>query len=157
MQWAWSGVAYHADLFSRINPAAWWFAALFVLEAGLLTWYAVVPHRLRFSPDGGLSRWIGYGFIAYGLLYPVIGLAAGESYPRMPTFGVPCPTTIVTIGFLLLVEAPLASALAIVPVLWTAIGGSAAFLLGMPQDLALLVGGFAIAYRTWSPRVPTVA
>ena len=28
--WAWSGLAYHAAFFSKINPAAWMFAGLFV-------------------------------------------------------------------------------------------------------------------------------
>jgi len=34
--WLWSAVAYHALLFTRINPAAWLFAGLFSLQAVLL-------------------------------------------------------------------------------------------------------------------------
>lgn len=30
--WGWNAVAYHALLFTRINPAAWLFAALFALK-----------------------------------------------------------------------------------------------------------------------------
>ena len=33
----WLAVAYHATLFSGINPAAWLFAAMFLIQAGLLT------------------------------------------------------------------------------------------------------------------------
>ena len=40
MQWTWSAVAYHLLLFARINPAAWAFGVLFLVEATLLAWYA---------------------------------------------------------------------------------------------------------------------
>jgi uncharacterized protein DUF6064 len=155
-QWAWSATAYHADLFSKINPAAFLFAALFLIEAAVLTWYVVVTRRLRFAAAGGVAHWIGLGLVVYGLIYPAVGLAAGETYPRTPTFGVPCPTMIVTIGFLMLLEAPIPLPLVIVPILWAAIGGSAAFTLGILQDLALPVAGLALAYRTLSSRAPTV-
>lgn len=36
IQWAWAGLANHAAFFSRINPAAWVFSGLFLLQAGLL-------------------------------------------------------------------------------------------------------------------------
>jgi len=40
--------------------------------------------------------------------------------------------------------------LAIVPLIWAAIGGSSAFLLGVPADLGLVVAGTVLAYRTFS-------
>ena len=36
--WLWNTVAYHALFFTRINPAAWLFAALFVVQAVLFAW-----------------------------------------------------------------------------------------------------------------------
>lgn len=54
--------------------------------------------------------------------------------------GVPCPTTIFPAGLLLLAT-PRNKALAIVPMIWSLIGGSAAFLLGVTSDYALLVAG----------------
>ena len=156
IQWVWSGVVYHAGLFSQINPAAWLFAALFVTQAGLLAWHGVVRRRLEFSSDCSNAVLAGYGLIAYGLLYPLIAFAGGQAYPRLATFGVPCPTTIVTAGFLILLRGRVPAALAIVPVIWAAIGGSAAFLLGVYADLALLVAGGALAFRTWFTRVAAV-
>ena len=35
VHWAWSALAYHAAFFTRINPAAWLFAALFLGQAVL--------------------------------------------------------------------------------------------------------------------------
>jgi hypothetical protein len=153
VHWAWSALAYHAAWFTRINPAAWVFAALFLGEAGALLWYAVVHQRLRFVPDSSPARSrVGFALVAYGLLYPLIAVATGHSYPRVPTFGVPCPTTIVTIGFLMLVPKPPAAVI-VVPMMWTAIGGSAAWLLGMTADLALFAAGVALLVHVSSRRL----
>ncbi len=74
------------------------------------------------------------------ILYPLWGWAAGHGWPEMPAFGVaPCPTTIFTIGMLLMGPWQVVRWLLILPGLWAAIGGSAAVLLGVPQDLGLLV------------------
>jgi hypothetical protein len=155
--WVWSGVAYHAALFSRINPAAWMFAAMFVIQAGLLVWYGILQQRLRFSGGSWTSQLVGYGLIAYGLLYPLIVLAGDHSYPRAPTFGLPCPTVLVTAGFLMLVRDPIPPLLVIVPLVWAVIGGSAAFLLDVRADLALPVAGVVLAVRTLSRRAAVLA
>lgn len=41
--WAWVAIAYHFAYFTAINPAAWVFAAVFLLGALSLTWVGVVP------------------------------------------------------------------------------------------------------------------
>jgi hypothetical protein len=57
-------------------------------------------------------------------------------------FGVaPCPTTIFTFGILMLAAGPLPLWLAAIPVIWAGIGGTAAVLLNVPEDLGLLVAG----------------
>jgi hypothetical protein len=59
-------------------------------------------------------------------------------------FGVaPCPTTIFTMGLLLLTEGRTPPHLAIIPVLWALVGGSAVWLLGVPEDLALPIAGLS--------------
>lgn len=157
VQWAWSAVAYHASLFSAINPAAWGFAALFLVQAALLTWFGVVHHRLRFSEATPVAHIAGYVLIVYGLFYPLLAVVDGHAYPRVPTFGVPCPTTIVTVGFLLLVRGRLPFALVVVPVLWAALAGSSAFLLDVHTDLMLLVAGAALLVRAWPTTMPVAA
>jgi hypothetical protein len=59
----------------------------------------------------------------------------------MPTFGLPCPTTIFTIGVLAFLKRPHPRSVFIVPVLWCVVGATAAFVLGVTQDLALIVAG----------------
>jgi hypothetical protein len=147
VQWAWSAIAYHATLFARINPAAWLFAGLFFFEAALLMWHGVVQNRLPLSSRGLTSRLLGYGLILYGLMYPLIAMLGGHAYPRVPTFGLPCPITIVTIGFQMLVPGRLPLSITVVPLLWSVVGGSAALLLGVRADLALPVAGLVLAAR----------
>jgi len=138
VHFAWSA-GYHVVFFAPINPAAWLFAGMFAVEAALFIWLGVVGKQWQFRIEPG-GHLFAYGLIVYSLAYPVLNILMGLSYPRMPTFGVPCPTTIFTAGVLLLAPRPPAS-LVVVPVLWSFIGGSAAFVLDVKADLMLPVSG----------------
>jgi hypothetical protein len=143
VQWAWSALAFHAAFFTRINPAAWLFAAIFLLQAALLFWSGVIREQLSFRSTPTPWTPIGWVLVAYALLYPAINAVEHGSLMRIPTFGVPCPTTIFTAGLLLLAT-PRKRVLAVVPIAWSAIGGSAAFLLGVSADYVLVVAGAAL-------------
>jgi hypothetical protein len=145
LQWAWSGIAYHLVYFRRINPAAIAFAAMFVAEAVLLGWFAMKPAAAVVTRTTSGWAHIGTLLLVYALAYPAIALVGGHAYPRLPLFGVPCPTVLLTIGVLLHVPARGARAVALIPLAWAVIGGSAAFLLGMHADLMLIVAGVALA------------
>jgi hypothetical protein len=144
VHWAWSALAYHVAFFTRINPAAWLFAALFLGQAVLFFRVGVVQQRLSFAPWGSAWAPLAWALIAYSLAYPTINAFDHHSLMRIPTFGVPCPTTIFTAGVLMLAT-PRSWRLSTVPVIWSAIGGSAALLLGVPVDLALPIAGMALA------------
>ncbi|TGQ38487.1 MULTISPECIES: DUF6064 family protein [unclassified Mesorhizobium] len=85
---------------------------------------------------------MGAAFLFYtAVLYPLIGMATGHTYPEMPMFGVtPCPVTIFTFGMLLLTTQRLPRWLLVIPFVfvWSLIGGSAAIALGVTQDWLLL-------------------
>jgi hypothetical protein len=142
--WAWSALAYHAVFFTRINPAAWLFAALFLGQAVLFFRLGVVQRRLSFAPWGNAWAPLAWGLIVYSLAYPAINAIDHLSLLRIPTFGVPCPTTIFTAGVLMLAT-PRSWSFSTVPVIWSAIGGSATFLLGVRADVALPIAGMALA------------
>lgn len=139
--WLWAGIAYHLAFFSAVNPAAVVFGALFIVEGGLLAWEAVRrPCNFRFHAT---ARGIAAGIVvAYGLVvYPLVGLASGQRYPTMPTFGVPCPVTIFTFGMLLWWERRVPVRLWVIPAAWSLIGGWAALSLGVVEDYGLLITG----------------
>jgi hypothetical protein len=144
MHWAWAAVAYHVAYFTRINPAAWLFAAVFLLQAALFFWSGVIKGSLSFGSARTVWTPVGRLLVVYALLYPLINAVAHDSILMIPTFGVPCPTMIFTAGLLLLAASG-PKTLAIVPIVWSAIGGSAAFLLGVSADYALPIAGAALA------------
>jgi hypothetical protein len=152
--WIWTGIAYHAVHFSAINRAAYAFAALFVLQAVLLLYLGAARNRLRFDARVGRSRTLAWALIGYAMLiYPLIGLWSGHRLSELPMFGItPCPVTLFTLGLLLLATPPVPRWLLIVPIVWSLIGGSAAVLLGVPQDWPLLFSGVATALTLRSRR-----
>ncbi len=144
VQWAWTGAAYHAAFFAAINPAAWLFAMLFVIESGLLVWFGVIRSQLRFSATGSLRHVTAWTLIIYALLYPLLPQGEGHAFPRGPAFGVPCPTTLLTIGWLFAADPPWPIVVALIPIGWAFVGGSAAVLLGVRADLMLWIAGVAL-------------
>lgn len=100
MHWAWSAAAYHVAFFTRINAAAWLFATIFLLQAALFFWLGVIREQLSFRSSR--TRWmpVGWFLVAYALLYPGIHAVEHVSVLKIPTFDLPCPTTIFTGGLL---------------------------------------------------------
>ena len=142
--WAWMGLAYHLAHFAAINPVARIFGGFCLVQAGLLAWNGRLHSRLSFDPVRGPNVVVAWTLIAYALvIYPLLGLVTGQAYMESPTFGAPCPTTIFTFGVLWFARRPLPRSLLLVPILWSAIGGSAAFALGVPQDFGLIVAGLS--------------
>lgn len=150
--WMWNAVAYHAALFTRINRAAWLFAALFALQA-VLFFRAGARREIEYFSPAGSMRALGIGLACYGLAYPLLNLAFGHEYPATPTFGVPCPTTILTIGVLLTARGSVPLTLSVVPALWGFVGGSAAVLLAVWSDYVLLGAGVLLTVTLITGRI----
>jgi hypothetical protein len=139
--WTFTGVGYHWLFFSEINTAAYLFGGLFLDAALIFIVEGTIRDRVRFEISWDSRAWAAFALVFYSLvLYPVLGLIATHPYPETPLFGVaPCPTTIFTLGMLVVASHPRPFLLAAVPLLWATIGGSAAYLLGVPQDWGLIV------------------
>lgn len=122
--WAWNGFAYHFAFFSSINVAAFGFAFLFVFQAVLFAYHAWNLNDLKFEARGNWRSMIAFSLVIYAMLiYQVLGIIAGHRLMSGPLFGVaPCPTTIFTIGLLLLADGRLVRRLAVIPVLWAVVG-----------------------------------
>lgn len=97
------------------------------------------------APQRGwtVARIFGAILIVYSLaIYEQLGVWFGHGWPRGPLFGIaPCPTTIFTIGLLMLTMRSPPAALMIAPLIWSVIGATAAILFGVPEDLGLLAAG----------------
>ncbi len=137
--WAWMGIVYHLLFFMDINPAARLFGAAFLLQAILWVVWAGRSGGLAFRPTDARRRSIGWLLLGYAfLIYPVLNVAFGHGFPTMPTFGAPCPTTIATLGLLAWASPRPPWYVWVIPILWALVGTSAAFSLGIREDLGLV-------------------
>ncbi len=137
--WAWIALAYDLAFFARISPAAYGFAALSAAGAVVFGWKGVIRRRIAFRWVPSTKGAAGVVLVAFALVvYPVWSAYAGHPYPATPTFGLPCPTTIFTIGVLCFAVPPTPRSPLVVPLLWCLVGAQAAFLLGVLPDLGLI-------------------
>lgn len=142
--WGWMAIAYHFAFFSDINPAAWLFGAIFLLGSATFAWTGMARDGVSLRPVPGVRSVLGATLIVFALVvYPLVGHSLGHRYPSAPTFGLPCPTTIFTLGLLLFSVKPVARWVFVVPLSWAAVGSLAAFQLGVIEDLGLLAAGIA--------------
>ena len=143
--WAYMAIAYHLAFLTSLTPAALLFAALFLAEAVLLAWHGLRTRRLHVAvPLDRASRLVGGALIAYALIgYPAVAALAGQRYPAMPTFGLPCPSTIFTFGVLVWCVRPVPWSLLVVPLVWTVVAVSGAIAFGIVEDFALPIAAVA--------------
>jgi hypothetical protein len=141
IMWLWIGFAYHLNFFAPINPAAKGFAAIFIVQAILLLASSIDRDSLQLEVRRDLRSFLGLAAIFYALfVYELLGYLSGHGLMRGPLFGVaPCPTTIFTVGVLLLARGKPVIWLAIIPVIWSIVGVSAAVLFDVREDIALAV------------------
>jgi hypothetical protein len=147
LMWAVNAIGYHYFFFTKINPAAVIFAGFFAVQAALLGASAVFDSDTRFVFGRDLRSITGVAFIVYAMLvYPLLGSVAGHGFMNGPMLGVaPCPTTIFTIGLLLLARGKWVVWLPVIPILWSLVGFAAALQLGMPEDFGLPAAAVALA------------
>ena len=140
--WFWIGIAYNLVFFTEINPAARVFGMLNIVQGIVFLYFGVFKSRLSFRFSTDVDGITGSLLILYALLvYPVLGYFLGHVYPKSPSFGLPCPTTIFTFGLLLWTETKIPKVVLVVPFLWSLIGFSAALTMGIMEDIGLLVAG----------------
>jgi hypothetical protein len=125
---------------------------MFLAAAALFGWQGVIEQRLRFAPCAEPRTFLGAALVAYALIgYPLLALSLGHRDPEMPTFGLPCPTTIFTFGMLAFLSPPYPRYLFVLPLIWVLIASQAVFLFGMVEDLGLLPAGLVGLWLAWRP------
>ena len=140
--WIWQALAYHLAFFTAINPLAYVFAAVFLASAAAFFWQGVFRRHMVFKTTTGGRAAAGWSLMVFALLiYPAWTYLSGHRYPAFPTFGLPCPTTLFTIGLLAFLVKPYPRSVFVVPVLWCFVGSQAAFVFNVQADLGLIAAG----------------
>jgi hypothetical protein len=160
--WLWMAVGYHLAFFSTLSPMAFLFAAVFLVEAALLARHGLHTRRLHLAiPVDGASRVVGGALAVYALIgYPLVAYLLGQRYPAVPTFGLPCPTTILTFALLVWCLRPVPRSLLVVPIGWTLVATSAALSFGVGEDYGLPLAAalaLAVLLRPHTHRRPAVS
>jgi hypothetical protein len=146
--WIWIGFAYHFAFFTEINKAAFVFGGLFVLEGIFILFETFFRKKLEFEFKGKLMDYVAYFFLIFGIvIYPILLFFLENSLETTITLGLPCPSTILTFGFLMLTSSKLSKYLLIIPALWTIIGTGAAINFGVYPDYLMPISALtAIIY-----------
>jgi len=140
--WLWIGIVYHLTYFTSINTAAYLFGALYIIQGLIFIFVGGIKSKLSFKLQPNSYGIIGSLFILYALIiYPILGYFLGHVYPKSPTFGLPCPTTIFTFGLLLWTDKIVLKYVLVIPLIWSMIGFGAALSLGVKEDYGLLIAG----------------
>lgn len=138
--WIWMGIAYHLICFTSINKAAYFFGGLFNIQGTLLLVETFLRKNLEFEIKSQLKDYIAYFFVWFGaVLYPVLIYFLEKSVAMTITLGLPCPSTILTFGFLMLTNKKLPKYLLIIPSIWALIGTGAALNFGVYPDYLLII------------------
>lgn len=155
--WIWMGAVYHIAFFSSINPPAFVFGALFILQGFFFFLETFTRKKLRFQFAKDLTGYLAVFFILFGtFIYPLISYFLAGAFPMTISFGLPCPTTIFTFGFLILARKNLSKYLVIIPTLWALIGTTAALNFGVYQDFMLLLTAIIANLVIFTPRKPQI-
>lgn len=147
--WAWAGLIYNGGFLTKLTPLGYFFGALCCVQAVFLLSLGVVRREVHFWINTGPRHLAGILLIFYALVaYPAMAALLDHAHPTSPSFGVPTPVTIFTLGMLLLTRAPYARILFVVPLMWVVIGSWIALQLHLREDLALVVAGALVLTMT---------
>jgi hypothetical protein len=154
--WAWSAGAFHVAFFASVTSAAYLYGVLFLAEAALLAWHGLHTRRLHLAtPLDRPARIVGGALAVYALIgSPLVAALLGQHYPAQPTFGLPCPTTILTFALLAWCMRPVPWSLLVIPIGWTVVATSAAVSFGVAEDFVLPLAAVLAIALLFRPRAP---
>ncbi|MBY6003594.1 hypothetical protein KUV62_06730 [Salipiger bermudensis] len=146
IMWIVCGIGYFGGHFIRgISWTSAIFSPSYALQGVFLILFALTT-ELRAEIRRDLLSVLALGIMAYGLfLYPLLGWWSEEGALSLQLLGVsPNPTTMFTLGILMILRGTGAGTLFVSPVLWGVIGGSTGALLTIPPDYGLLAATAAV-------------
>lgn len=125
--WAWVGIAFLGRQYAELNWAGTWFAAMFVVQAGVLAVLSATGAGVeRAARRPTMARYAGLALAGFGVaVYPAIAPLAGHGAFHAETFGIHAdPTAVATLGIALLaLRGPWLWLAMAIPVLWCLVTG----------------------------------
>jgi hypothetical protein len=149
--WLWNGIVFCCIFWGPVSAPAYAFGVLLIIQ-GLLFGADIFRRKIFFRSKADVYSITGIVFLVYAaFVYPLIGSLVGHGYPSGPILGVaPCPTTIFTLGLLMMTRVKVPGYLLIIPLLW-ALMGFIPVSIGIVEDIGLIMAGIVctamILYR----------
>ncbi len=154
--WLWNGLAYMGHYRAELDWAAPGYGLLFVVEGALLTWFGIVRPRIGFDRAGRSARAMGGMMAVFALVaLPLLTWFVTGDPEGAETVGLlPTPTTVFTLGVLVMVGIGAPRILFLLPLVWSAVGGALGWVSGSWLELCLpLAGALALIalFRSGDP------
>jgi len=145
--WIWGGIVYHLSFFTAINKAAYGFGILFIIQGILLIINVFSCKDTLPEKTNHIRKNFALFLIIFAIfIYPVLVYFIENNFNTIITLGLPCPTTILTFGFILLLSEKVKVYLLIIPLLWSLIGTTAAAKFGVYPDIMLIISALIVVY-----------
>lgn len=131
--WGWCGWVFQMQYHASLNWAGAYFGWLFVIQTGLLLLAAVFSKTLAWREFTSWQAKLGLLVLSLGLLLqPLSGLLESRTIEQLEWFGlIPAPTTLATLGILMLLNHWIRIGLLIIPIVWSLISAAFAWKLGL--------------------------
>ena len=124
--WFWCGWVFQMQYHASLNWAAPQFGWVFIFQTALFALAAIFGKSLVWRRLGIRYQWPSLIILMLALLYPLIGLIEGRTTQQLEWLGLmPTPTTLATLGVMMLLGGRVLWLLMPIPVLWALV--SAAF------------------------------
>jgi len=146
--WVYSGIFYFFMYLPEYSQMSYFYGSLFMLQGIFFFYEAFFRNKLFFEFEKSAKDITAYIIILTGLLiYPILGIAAGYHMQEIMSLGLPGPTTIFTLGFLLLGTKRNPLYLVLIPSLWSLVGFTISLSAGVYLDSLTLIS--AIITVSW--------
>lgn len=150
--WVWSGVVFFIIYYGSMDveflgmtlPSVWYLGGfLFLVQSSLFLVLGVIKSSISFQVGQDWGSAVGALLVVYAMVvYPLVGVLTGISYPEYPIFGTaPCPVTIFSIGLLLWLDRKVPMIIAVIPFIWSLMGIMPVLVLNIWADVGLVLSG----------------
>lgn len=135
MLWLYCGIFYFLIYMPEYSQIGYFYGSLFILQGLFFFYEAFFRNKIFFGFQKSAKDITAYIIILTGLfIYPLVGIASGHNILEIMTLGLPGPTAILTLGFLLLGTKKSPLYLVLIPALWGLVGFTLSLSAGVYVD-----------------------
>jgi len=138
--WLWSFIFYFLISLTEYTTVAYIYGFAFLLQSIFFMYEGFFRSDLSYDFNNIARHYTGFAMILLGLfIYPILGLGLGKDFQNTLMAGLPGPTIVITLGFLLMTVRRIPVYLLVIPVLWSLSQAMISFKIFRPEDIILYI------------------